>query len=85
LDEATASVDSETEMQIQQALARLVKNRTTFVIAHRLSTLRNANRVVVIDKGRIAEFGTHEELIRQRGIYYKLVMAQLELSRIKGY
>lgn len=85
LDEATASVDSETEMQIQQALARLVKNRTTFVIAHRLSTLRNANRVVVIDKGRIAELGTHEELIRQRGIYYKLVVAQLELSRIKGY
>ncbi|MBE3576106.1 MAG: ABC transporter ATP-binding protein [Limnochordales bacterium] len=85
LDEATASVDSETEMQIQEALARLVKNRTTFVIAHRLSTLRNASRVVVLDKGRIAEVGTHEELIRQRGIYYKLVMAQLELSRTKGY
>lgn len=85
LDEATASVDSETEMQIQQALARLVKNRTTFVIAHRLSTLRNANRVVVLEKGRLAEMGTHEELIQKRGIYYNLVMAQLRLSRIKGY
>lgn len=84
LDEATASVDTETEMQIQQAMARLVKGRTTFVIAHRLATLRNAHRVVVLDHGRVAEIGTHEELIARRGIYYNLVMAQLRLSRTRG-
>src|SRR5699024_9869722 len=69
LDEATASVDTETEKNIQTALARLVKGRTTFAIAHRLSTLRHANRLVVIDKGEIAEVGSHEELLEQKGIY----------------
>ena len=65
LDEATSSVDTETEQQIQEALARLVKNRTTFAIAHRLSTLRNADRIMVIDKGRMAELGTHESLLKR--------------------
>lgn len=84
LDEATASVDTETERKIQEAISRLVKGRTTFAIAHRLSTLRNADRLVVVDKGVIAEIGTHEELLEKEGIYHKLVEAQKELSQIKG-
>ncbi len=84
LDEATASVDTQTERQIQEALARLVHGRTTFAIAHRLSTLRGANRLVVLDKGRIAEIGTHDELLEKQGIYHKLVQAQREISQIKG-
>lgn len=84
LDEATASLDTETEGQIQEALARLVEGRTTFAIAHRLSTLRNADRLLVLDQGQIAEFGTHEELLRRRGHYFRLVEAQRRLSRIRG-
>jgi ATP-binding cassette subfamily B protein len=84
LDEATASVDTETEYQIQEALGKLVKNRTTFAIAHRLSTLRNATRLLVLDNGKQIELGTHEDLMRSRGKYYSLVMAQREMSRTKG-
>ncbi len=76
LDEATASLDTETEKQIQDALAKLISERTTIAIAHRLSTLRLATKLVVIDKGRIAETGTHDELMRRKGIYYELVVAQ---------
>ncbi|MBR4933449.1 MAG: ATP-binding cassette domain-containing protein [Clostridia bacterium] len=76
LDEATAALDTETEKQIQDAIDRVVENRTTFVIAHRLSTLRNADKLVVIDHGKLAEFGTHRELLDMKGIYYKLVTAQ---------
>lgn len=82
LDEATSSLDTETEYQIQEALGRLTKGRTTFAIAHRLSTLRNADRIVVIDKHRIAEVGSHNELMRLKGIYYGLVMAQLEMHKV---
>ncbi len=82
LDEATASLDTETEKQIQDALHNLSKNRTTIAIAHRLSTLRNATRLVVLDKGRVAEVGTHDELLEKQGIYYGLVMAQREMSKM---
>ncbi|MCL2106296.1 MAG: ABC transporter ATP-binding protein/permease [Oscillospiraceae bacterium] len=81
LDEATSALDPETESKIQQALDRLMKNRTTVVIAHRLSTLRNADRLVVLDQGRIAEQGSHRELLERKGIYYGLVMAQRQMQK----
>ncbi len=83
LDEATASLDTETEKNIQDTLQKLTKDRTTIAIAHRLSTLRNAAFLVVLDKGTVAETGTHDELMRKKGIYYDLVMAQRQMSKIK--
>jgi len=83
LDEATSALDTESEYLIQLALDRLVKGRTTFAIAHRLSTLRNADRLVVIDKHGIAEIGTHNELLEKKGIYYGLVTAQLAMAEGK--
>jgi ATP-binding cassette subfamily B protein len=82
LDEATSSVDTKTEEQIQLALRRLVKNRTTFAIAHRLSTLRHAHRLVVLERGELKEIGTHDELLKKRGIYHKLVEAQSSMSSV---
>jgi ATP-binding cassette subfamily B protein len=82
LDEATSSLDVETESVIQDSLNRIVQGRTTIAIAHRLSTLRSADRLVVLDKGKIAELGTHIELLKKKGIYYKLVMAQRQTSKI---
>ena len=76
LDEATSSLDVETEAAIQESLDRLIQGRTTIAIAHRLSTLRNADRLIVLDKGGVAEIGTHTELLKKKGIYYNLVMAQ---------
>ena len=83
LDEATASLDTESEYLIQKALERLTEGRTTFAIAHRLSTLKDADRLVVIDGHSIAEIGTHNELMEAQGIYYKLVTAQLEMQKVE--
>ena len=85
LDEATSSVDTETEVQIQEALAALIRGRTTFAIAHRLSTLRHANRLFVIEKGALVEMGTHDELVSQDGIYARLCRMQSELSKIRAW
>ncbi len=82
LDEATSSVDVQTEVQIQEAVSCLVRGRTTFAIAHRLSTLRNADRLVVLAGGRIVEVGTHRELLAKQGVFYDLVRLQQEVSEI---
>ena len=82
LDEATASVDTETEAAIQGALQNLTKGRTTFAIAHRLSTLKNASRLVVIEGGKVVEVGTHDELLQKRGAFYRLVQAQQQMNQI---
>jgi ATP-binding cassette, subfamily B, bacterial len=84
LDEATSSVDTESEQEIQRALAVLCKGRTTIAIAHRLSTLKNSDWIYVVDQGRIAESGTHDGLMEQGGIYHRLVKIQTELTRLEG-
>ncbi len=82
LDEATSSLDTRTEWKIQKAISRLVKGRTTFAIAHRLSTLRTADRLVVMDDGKVAETGTHHELMSRKGIFYRLAKRQQETSAV---
>lgn len=78
LDEATSSVDTQTEQIIQHAISQVLTGRTSFIIAHRLSTIRTADRILVIDGGRIAEMGTHQELLRQKGAYYSLYTNQFQ-------
>jgi ABC-type multidrug transport system fused ATPase/permease subunit len=82
LDEATSSLDSESEQLVQEALENLMKNRTSFVIAHRLSTIRNADKIVVIDKGIVTEQGSHEELMKQNGLYRRLNEMQFEFGSV---
>ena len=79
LDEATSNLDTESEALIQKSLATLTKGRTTFVIAHRLSTIRKANQILVIENGKIAEQGTHDELITKKGRYYNLFTYQARI------
>ena len=85
LDEATSSVDTETESRIQEALGRLIQGRTVFAIAHRLSTLKHSNRLVVLKEGQVDEIGTHEELIAKGGTYANLCEKQMELSKIRAW
>jgi ATP-binding cassette subfamily B protein len=76
LDEATSSLDAESESLVQEALEHLMKGRTTFVIAHRLSTVVHADRIIVLKEGKISEMGTHDELVRSHGYYSTLVERQ---------
>ena len=76
LDDSTSAVDMETEHEIQQQLKDVMKNRTTFIIAHRISSVKNADQIVVLKEGRIAERGNHKSLLAQRGLYYQMVQDQ---------
>jgi ATP-binding cassette subfamily B protein len=84
LDEATSSVDTETELKVREALLRLVSNRTSIVIAHRLSTIQRANRIIVMHKAQLREAGTHQELLLQKGIYWKLYLLQYKDQQKQG-
>src|SRR5262249_52555051 len=81
LDEATSNLDTESEQLIQASMADLLAGRTTFVIAHRLSTVRRADLILLMEDGRVVERGTHDELMAGRGFYYEMVMRQMEASR----
>ncbi len=82
LDEATSSVDTETEFRVREALTRMVEGRTSIIIAHRLSTIQRANKIVVMHKGQVREIGSHQQLLAQRGIYWKLYQLQYKDQEI---
>jgi ATP-binding cassette subfamily B multidrug efflux pump len=83
LDEATSSIDTETEQLIQSAIEKLLVGRTAIVIAHRLSTIQNADKIIVLHKGEIREIGNHQELLAKRGIYYKLYQLQYKDQELR--
>jgi ATP-binding cassette subfamily B protein len=85
LDEATSSIDTETEQLIQRALERLLRGRTSLVIAHRLSTIQRADRILVMHKGEVREIGTHQQLLAQRGIYYRLYLLQYREQELERH
>ena len=78
LDEATSSIDTKTEMKIQNAFAKMTKGKTSFIVAHRLSTIKNADTILVMDKGRIIEIGNHEQLLAKNGFYAELYNSQFK-------
>ena len=78
LDEATSSIDTRTELKIQQAFEKLMQNKTSFIVAHRLSTIKNADVILVMNKGNVIEKGTHEQLIEKGGFYFNLYNSQFE-------
>jgi len=82
LDEATSSVDTETEFRVRDALSRMVEGRTSLIIAHRLSTVQRADKIIVMHKGQLREMGTHQQLLAQRGIYFKLYQLQYKDQEI---
>jgi len=84
LDEATSSVDTETEFRVRDALSRMVEGRTSLIIAHRLSTIQRADKIIVMHKGQVREMGTHQQLLAQRGIYYKLYQLQYKDQEVSG-
>jgi ATP-binding cassette subfamily B protein len=83
LDEATSSVDTDTEMRVRSALERMVQGRTSVIVAHRLSTVQQADRILVMHKGVLREFGSHQELLAQRGIYWKLYQLQYKDQEVE--
>lgn len=80
LDEATSSIDTRTERLIEKGMDAIMEGRTVFVIAHRLSTVRNSNAIMVLEKGKVIERGSHDELLEQKGRYYQLYTGQFELD-----
>ena len=80
LDEATSSIDTRTELQIQSAFAKMTKGKTSFIVAHRLSTIKNADSILVMNKGKIIEIGNHNELLSKGGFYYNLYNSQFKKS-----
>ena len=82
LDEATSSIDTASEMMIQQAIDKLIADRTAIIIAHRLSTISKADKIIVLDKGEVKEMGTHDELLKLEGFYYKLHSMQFNTAKV---